>query len=121
MPSKTPVPWDFPSKLTATVTLPTPPNATPSSTPTPNILLLLYGIGDTAAGFSAFGRAINLSETTVVTVQAPAPLPFDLGGFHWGDDVAFDSTTGALDMDAGLTRSTALADLVRGTLIRKCG
>ncbi|KAJ5689217.1 hypothetical protein N7462_003609 [Penicillium macrosclerotiorum] len=119
MPSKIPIPADFPSKLTVTIT--SPPNASPS-TPSPNILLLLHGIGDTAVGFTAFGRAMSLPETTVVTVQAPAPLPFDLGGFHWGDDVAFDSTTGALDMDAGLARSTAtLAAVVRDTLGQKCG
>ncbi|KAJ5176889.1 uncharacterized protein N7482_002766 [Penicillium canariense] len=120
MPTKNPTPSDFPSNLTVTITL---PPSTSASTPAPNILLLLHGIGDTAAGFSSFGRALRLPETTVVTIQAPAPLPFDLGGFHWGDDVAFDSTTGALDMDAGLTRSTALLanDVIRGTLLRKCG
>lgn len=65
---------------------------------------------------------MNLPETTVVTVQAQIPLPFDLGGFHWGDDVSFDSRTGALDMDAGLTRSTTkLLDLVRTSLVQKCG
>ena len=56
-------------------------------------------------------------------MQGTAPLPFDLGGFHWGDDVSFDSATGALDMDAGLTRSTRILveDVVRGTLVQKCG
>ncbi|KAJ6184104.1 hypothetical protein N7519_005405 [Penicillium mononematosum] len=36
----------------------------------------------------------------------PVPLPFDLGSFDEGDNVAFNSTTGTLDMNAGLTRST---------------
>ncbi|KAJ5183022.1 hypothetical protein N7492_000638 [Penicillium capsulatum] len=116
MPSKAPAPADFPSNLTVTIT---PSSA---STPTPNILLLLHGLGDSAAAFTSFGRALNLPETTVVTVQAPTPLPFDLGGFHWGDDVAFDTSTGGLDMDAGLTRSTTtLVTVVRGALIQKCG
>lgn len=115
MPTKAPVQSDFPSH-TVTVT------PSPGPSPSPNILLLLHGIGDSAAGFTAFGRALNLPETTVVTMQAPNPLPFDFGGFHWGDDVSFDSRTGALDMDAGLTRSTRkLIDLVRGTLVQKCG
>lgn len=58
-----------------------------------------------------------------MTVQGTAPLPFDLGGFHWGDDVSFDSATGAIDMDAGLVRATRILveDVVRDTLIRKCG
>lgn len=117
MPTKAPVQSDFPSYLTLTITHP------PTSAPAPNILLLLHGLGDTAASFTSFAQALHLPETTIVTVQAPAPLPFDLGGFHWGDDVAFDSATGALDMDAGLTRSTSMLvnEVVRGTLVRKCG
>ncbi|CAG8012846.1 unnamed protein product [Penicillium olsonii] len=115
MPTKTPVPGDFPSQLTVTVS--------PAASPTPNILLLLHGLGDSAAAFAKFGQAINLPETTVVTVQGTAPLPFDLGGFHWGDDISFDSATGAIDMDAGLARATKtlVTDVIRDTLIRKCG
>ncbi|KAJ5573715.1 uncharacterized protein N7459_008142 [Penicillium hispanicum] len=121
MPSKTPAQSDFPSNLTVTITL--PPTSPSASSPAPNILVLLHGLGDSAAAFTAFGRALHLPETTVVTVQAPAPLPFDLGGFHWGDDVAFDTSTGGLDMDAGLTRSTAMLanEVIRGTLVHKCG
>ncbi|KAJ5350992.1 hypothetical protein N7541_008719 [Penicillium brevicompactum] len=119
MPSKTPTPRDFPSQLTVTVT----PAAAAASASAPNILLLLHGLGDSAAAFTKFGQAISLPETTVVTVQGTAPLPFDLGGFHWGDDVSFDSATGAIDMDAGLTRATKtlVTDVVRETLVRKCG
>ncbi|KAJ5181138.1 Phospholipase/carboxylesterase/thioesterase [Penicillium cf. griseofulvum] len=120
MPTKTPTPSDFPSELTVTVT--PPPSPSQSTSPAPNILLLLHGLGDTAASFTKFAEAIRLPETTIVTVQGTAPLPFDLGGFHWGDDVSFDSATGALDMDAGLTRSTkTLVSVVRGTLVQKCG
>lgn len=116
MPSKVPAASDFPDILTVTII---PPS---TSTPSPNILLLLHGLGDSAAAFTSFGRALNLPETTVVTVQAPTPLPLELGGFHWGDDVAFDTSTGGLDMDAGLTRSTTtLATIVRGGLVQKCG
>ncbi|KAJ5495324.1 hypothetical protein N7539_000440 [Penicillium diatomitis] len=122
MPTKTPTLVDFPSTTTVTITLP-PSTCSSASAPSPNILLLLHGLGDTAAGFTPFGQAIRLPETTVVTVQAPAPLPFDLGGFHWGDDVSLDSRTGTLDMDAGFTKSTKmLADeIIRKTLVQKCG
>lgn len=117
MPTKTPTTSDFP-QLTVTIT----PAPSPSPTPAPNILLLLHGLGDTAAAFTKFAQALRLPETTIITIQGTAPLPFDLGGFHWGDDVSFDSATGALDMDAGLTRSTKiLTDLVRSTLVQKCG
>ncbi|KAJ6155509.1 hypothetical protein N7470_006075 [Penicillium chermesinum] len=99
---------------------PPPPQA--RSGPAPNILLLLHGLGDSATGFSAFGRALNLPETTVVTIQGPAPVPFDLGGFHWGDDVSFDSSTGGLDMDAGFNKSTRLLrEVIRDVLMTKCG
>ena len=120
MPSKIPIQSDFPSNLTVTITLPSSPS---TASPTPNVLLLLHGLGDSAPAFGSFGRALHLPETTVITVQAPTPLPFDLGGFHWGDDVAFDTSTGGLDMDAGLTRSTAILanDVIRKILIQKCG
>ncbi|OJJ48408.1 hypothetical protein ASPZODRAFT_63002 [Penicilliopsis zonata CBS 506.65] len=121
MPTKTPSPADFPPNLTVTVT--EAPSSSPGSGPAPNILLLLHGLGDTAAGFTAFARALQLPETTIVTLQAPTPLPFDLGGFHWGDDVSFDSASGGLDMDAGFTRSTRIlvSNIIRDTLLAKCG
>lgn len=119
MPTRNPTQSDFPSNLTLTIT----PSPSPSPSPSPNILLLLHGLGDTAAAFTTFARALKLPETTIITVQAPAPLPFDLGGFHWGDDVAFDTSSGGLDMDAGLTRSTTMLvnEIVRGVLLQKCG
>ncbi|KAE8152527.1 Alpha/Beta hydrolase protein [Aspergillus avenaceus] len=119
MPTKQPTPADFPTNLTITLHAP----QTAQNRPAPNILILLHGLGDTAAQFAQFGKAINLPETLVLTVQAPAPLPFDLHGFHWGDDVSFDSSTGALDMDAGFAKSlrVLLDDVVRGVLVRKCG
>ncbi|KAE8374219.1 Alpha/Beta hydrolase protein [Aspergillus bertholletiae] len=119
MPTKTPTQSDFPAHLTISITTPT----TAGARPAPNILLLLHGIGDSSAAFSAFGRALNLPETTVITLQAPTRLPFDLPGFHWGDDISFDSRTGALDMDAGFARATRtiVDEVVRGVLVRKCG
>ncbi|RAL12738.1 alpha/beta hydrolase [Aspergillus homomorphus CBS 101889] len=119
---------DFPPHLTITITPPTsksspqPRNASTPNPTSPNILLLLHGIGDTASNFTNFGRALNLPETTVLTLQAPHPLPFDLGGFHWGDDVTF-TPAGELDADAGFTRAarTVVNDVILGTLVQKCG
>ncbi|KAL5359477.1 Alpha/Beta hydrolase protein [Aspergillus floccosus] len=121
MPTKLPSESDFPSSLTLTITPPQQP--APQARPPPNLLLLLHGLGDTSASFTSFARALNLPETTVLTLQAPAPLPFDLPGFHWGDDVTFDSATGALDMDAGFDRAARLLvdEVVRGVLVDKCG
>ncbi|KAL4896012.1 Alpha/Beta hydrolase protein [Aspergillus ambiguus] len=122
MPTKLPTVSDFPSSLTLSITpAPTPPQQT-SRTPR-NLLLLLHGLGDTSASFTSLARALNLPETTILTLQAPTPLPFDLPGFHWGDDVSFDSTTGGLDMDAGFARATRVLvdDVVHGVLVRKCG
>lgn len=122
MPTKAPVTSDFPSSLRVTITLPPPSSSSSATSPSPNILLLLHGLGDTAASFTSFARAINLPETTILTLQAPNPLPFDLPGFHWGDDVTFDST-GELDMDAGFSTAVRVIveDIIRGVLVQKCG
>ncbi|KAB8076493.1 Alpha/Beta hydrolase protein [Aspergillus leporis] len=122
MPTKTPTQADFPSSLTLTITNPQTPT-TNTTRPPPNILLLLHGLGDICPSFTTFGRALNLSETTVVTLQAPTRLPFDLPGYHWGDDISFNSRTGGLDMDAGFTRATRVIidEVIRGVLVKKCG
>lgn len=45
-----------------------------------------------------------------------------MGGFHWGDDIIFDSTSGGLDSDGGFKRSTAmLKGLVEDDVMEKCG
>ncbi|PYI18565.1 alpha/beta-hydrolase [Aspergillus violaceofuscus CBS 115571] len=114
---RAPKPTDFPSHLTITITH--PPS---TSEKCPNILLLLHGLGDTAANFTAFARALHLPETTILTLQAPQPLPFDLGGYHWGDDVTF-TPAGELDMDAGFARAVRLLvhEVIAGVLVRTCG
>ena len=54
-------------------------------------------------------------------MQGPQNL-LDLGGYHWGDDIIFDSTTGGIDPDAGFKQSTELLrSLVEDSLIAKCG
>lgn len=117
---KNPDPTDFPSHLTVTVT-PAPTHA--PLAPASNILLLLHGLGDSARAFQKFGQALKLPDTIVVTVQGTTPLPLSLNGFHWGDDVSFDSATGVIDMDAGFVRATKtlVDDVVREALVRKCG
>lgn len=45
-----------------------------------------------------------------------------LGGFHWADDIIFDSTDGSLDADAGFKQATAMLKvLVEECVIGKCG
>ena len=64
---------------------------------------------------------MNLPETACIAVQGPQNL-LDLGGFHWGDDIIFDSTSGGLDADAGFKQSTEMLKGVEAeTLEEKCG
>jgi predicted esterase len=116
MPSRLPTTADFSPHIAAITSSPNP-----QRTPT-NVVLFLHGLGDTAASFSAFPRALNLPETLCVSLQAPTPLPFDLGGFHWGDDILFDQSSGAMDFDAGFGRaSKMIAEVVKDILAQKCG
>ncbi|KKK26695.1 hypothetical protein ARAM_001444 [Aspergillus rambellii] len=120
MPTKQPSPSDFPPSLTFTLT---PPQQPPQRRPPPNILLLLHGLGDTLPPYTALAKALNLPETTVLAIQAPHALPFDLPGFHWGDDITFDARSGALDMDSGFARATGflVRDVIGAILVGKCG
>jgi predicted esterase len=120
MPTRTPQKSDFPSSLTLTLT-PPPPQSN-KRTP-PNILLLLHGLGDTHAPFINLAKSLSLPETTILTLQAPNPLPLDIPGFHWGDDINFDSRTGALDMDAGFNavKRFLVEDIIKKVLLDKCG
>jgi predicted esterase len=95
----------------------------PSSQAPTNVLVLLHGLGDTNAPFKTLGQQMNLPETACVSLQAPTPLPFGLDGFHWGDDMIFDQSTGEMDMDTGFKQSTQvlLDGVIREGLIGKCG
>ncbi|KAF3039031.1 hypothetical protein E8E12_007901 [Didymella heteroderae] len=117
MPGRLPTKADFPSSVDLSIT------PAPSSQQPTNILILLHGLGDTNASFTRLGQQLNLPETACIAVQAPAPLPFDLGGFHWGDDMIFDQNTGEMDMDTGFKTSTRLVldKVVREALVGKCG
>lgn len=105
---------DFPSSVSVTVTPPDSPQST-------NVLIILHGLGDTPAPFTSFASALHLPETSCVVVQGPVPLPFDLPGFHWGDDIVFEADS--LDQDPGFTRAIRMiaADIIRSTLIDKLG
>lgn len=73
--------------------------------------------------FAKLGQQLNLPETACIAIQAPQTLLFDLGGFHWGDDLVFDQSTGNMDMDTGFKGSTALLldRVIRQVLIDECG
>nr|POE87380.1 putative hydrolase c9g1.08c [Quercus suber] len=86
-----------------------------------NVLVLLHGLGDTHDSFTRLGRQMNLPETACVSVQAPQAL-LDLGGFHWGDDIIFDSSDAGLDADAGFKGASALLEIIlQDVLMQKCG
>jgi len=116
MPCRLPTTADF-SPLTAIITTP----ATSQRPPT-NIVLFLHGLCDTAASFSSFARALNLPETLCIILQGHTPLPFDLGGYHWGDDILFDQSSDGMEFDAGFNRSTkTITDVVKDILMQQCG
>jgi len=87
------------------------------------VLILLHGLGDSHTSFTKFARSISLPETVCISVRGLSPLPFDIGGNHWGDDVVIDQATGGIDIDAGFTRSVnaIVEDVIRTTLLGKCG
>lgn len=116
MPGRLPTKDDFPSSITLSITHP------PASQPATNVLILLHGLGDTSASFTTLGQRLSLPETTCVSIQAPKPLPFNLGGFHWGDDIIFDQVTGEMDVDTGFKSSArmVLDEVIRKGLVEKC-
>ncbi|KAF2743514.1 alpha/beta-hydrolase [Sporormia fimetaria CBS 119925] len=117
MPGRLPTENDFPDSIKIGIVPP------PSLQPPTNVLILLHGLGDTNASFTKLGQQLNLPETACIAVQAPNPLPFDLGGFHWGDDLIFDQQTGVMDFDTGFKKSTRLIldSVIRDSLMSKCG
>lgn len=118
MPGHQPTTNDFPSNTQLTITPP------PSSSTQPiNALILLHGLGDTNASFTGLGKQLALPETTCISLQAPTPLPFDLGGYHWGDDIVFDHSTGQMELDTGFGKASKMIekDIIQDALIGKCG
>lgn len=118
LPTRLPRSSDFPSSLHLTIT---PPQ--PSSPQLTNVLILLHGLGDTSASFTTLGKHLSLPETTCISLQAPAPLPFELGGFQWGDNIQFDSATGRMEFDTGFSKAAKMLkqDIVEECLIKQRG
>ncbi|KAL8786051.1 MAG: hypothetical protein Q9213_003034 [Squamulea squamosa] len=108
---------DFPAHVTISI-VPPPPGQGPV-----NVLLLLHGLGDTKESFTQLAKQLSLPETSCIAIQAPSPLPFDLGGFHWGDDITFNQSLGTMDYDTGFEKSSHILkeDVIRKTLLEKCG
>ena len=109
---------DLPKSLVLSIT--PPPALSPH---TSNVLILLHGLGDTSVSFTNLGKQLTLPETTCISLQAPTPLPFELGGFHWGDDITFDQASGQMDFDTGFTKAVKIIkqDIIEDTLVKKCG
>ena len=84
-----------------------------------NVLILLHGLGDTNASFEALGKQLSLPETTCLSIQGPKALPFDIGGFHWGDDIILDQASGDMDPDSGFQHSAKVIaeEVIKQTLI----
>lgn len=119
MPTRLPTIADFPSYPTH-LTITPPPSSSPRNT---NVLILLHGLGDTDAPFTQLGKQLALPETACIALQAPTPLPFELGGFHWGDDMIFDQTTGEMDLDTGFSKAVKAIrqNVIEEGLLKSCG
>ena len=114
MPGRLPTTSDFPSNQVLSITPP------PASQKPVNVLVLLHGLGDTNESFSNLGKQLSLPETVCISLQAPTPLPFDLGGFHWGDDIIFDQSTGQMEVDTGFLKSARIVGQEVRRLLSSC-
>ncbi len=117
MPGLLPVSNDFPPHLHLTIT-PPPANGQPV-----NVLILLHGLGDTNGFFTRLGGQLALPETCCVSLRGLTPLPFELGGFHWGDDIMFDPADEGIEYDTGFAKSmkTVGQNVIEDALVKKCG
>lgn len=117
MTGRLPVSNDFPPHLHLTIT-PPPANDQPV-----NVLILLHGLGDTNRPFTTLGSQLALPETCCISLRAPTPLPFELGGFHWGDDIVFDPADQGIDFDTDFAKAvkTIGQNVIGDTLVKNCG
>lgn len=94
----------------------------PKDSPACNVLILAHGLGDTEVPFTNLAAQLNLPQTVCLSVRGPKALPFHDNGFHWSDDLIFDSTTSALDPDGGFASSTELfRQIIQDILVSTCG
>ena len=94
----------------------------PSSQLPTTALVLLHGFGDTAKSFINLAKSLTLPSTLCVVLRAPNPVPFDLEGYYWGDDILFDQRTGDLDLDAGFEKALpAVEDILKWLCSREDG
>ena len=118
MPARQPTTDDFQSSIHLIITPP------PSTSRRPvNVLILLHGLGDANGSFTNLGKQLALPETTCISLQAPTPLPFDLRGYHWGDDIIFDQSNDETELDAGFEKAGKIIgqDVIKDVLKDKCG
>lgn len=117
MPGRLPTTADFPTHLSLTITPP------PAQDQPVNVLIFFHGLGDTNTSFAEFGIRLALPETCCISLRAPNALPFELGGFHWGDDIVFDPSTGDMEYDTGFAKVVDVVenDLIRKGLLEHCG
>lgn len=117
MPGRLPTTKDFPAQLSIAITPP------PAQDQPVNVLILLHGLGDTNASFARLGTRLALPETCCISLQAPTALPFELGGFHWGDDIVFDPSNGEMEFDTGFGKAARVIenDIIREGLMKNCG
>jgi predicted esterase len=109
---------DFPRDAVVDIVLPKD-----KSKPVSNILILLHGLGDSHAPFAALGAQFNFPETACLAVRAPLALPFNPNGYHWGDDLIFDTSTGGLDMMGSTFNAShkLMKEIIDDVLVGKCG
>ncbi|KAK9479619.1 Alpha/Beta hydrolase protein [Lipomyces japonicus] len=119
---------DFPSSCVVSIT-------PPASLPLSYCVILLHGLGDKIAPFTALAQRLNLPRAAVIAIQAPTPMPFDLGGYHWGDDIVFNKDPTAssasnnnddddvLSPDAEFNRARKFIwnQVLKDTIVAKCG
>lgn len=74
-----------------------------------NLLLLLHGLGDSAAPFASLAQKMILPETSALALQAPLPLPAGLDGHMWLPSFTDDG-------ELLLPTASSLAD-IRGRLV----
>ncbi|KAI5284789.1 hypothetical protein KEM54_001071, partial [Ascosphaera aggregata] len=112
---------DFPAQLTLEIIPPKAGGSSPARST--NVLIILHGLGDAHIPYTSFASAMNLPETTCLVIRGPVPMPFDLPGYHWGDDLMLDSNTGLPDADPGFEKSmnTIAQSVIIDTLVTKLG